>query len=244
MRINRFLAQAGFGSRRTCEELIKRGKVKINNIPVSQLATQVNPEIDKVTVNGKEVQLPHQKIYIMLNKPSGYIVTATDPYNRKTIFNLLPELSVRVFSVGRLDMQSTGLLLLTNDGDFANAIIHPRNKIPKTYIVKAKGILTYSQLKKLRNGIMLDEEYMAKAKVIIKSYNKKQGITKLRMTIYEGKNRQLRRMIQAVGSSVISLKRVQIGNLRLASLPEGAWRFLKNKEVAALWRKENQSAKP
>lgn len=243
MRINKFLAQAGVASRRACEELIKQGKVKINDAPVTNLATQVNPDIDKVTVNGKQVCLASKKIYLMLNKPPGYIVTATDPYNRKTIFNLLPELPARVFPVGRLDMQSSGLLLLTNDGNFANAIIHPRSKLPKTYIVKVKGRLKYSELKKVHKGVVLEDGYKASAKVFVKSYNKKQDITKLRMTIYEGKNRQIRRMIQAVGSSVISLKRVQIGDLQLSSLPEGAWRFLKDKEVAILLQQVNQATK-
>jgi pseudouridine synthase len=237
MRINRFLAQAGMGARRACEELIINAKVKVNDILVTDLATRVDPEHDKVTVNGKRVRLPTEKIYIMLNKPQGYIVTATDPYNRKTVFELLPDLPARVFPVGRLDMQSTGLLLLTNDGDFANAILHPKNKIPKTYIVKIKGRLNFAHLKKLQEGITLDEGVVVAAKIFVKSFNKKQGVTKLRITIHEGKKRQIRRMIEAVGSSVISLKRVQIGNLRLGSLPEGTWRFLKDKEVAELIHK-------
>jgi pseudouridine synthase len=234
MRINKFLAKAGLGSRRACEPLILNGKIKVNGKIITDLATDINPEKDEVTAQDKLVKIPTRKIYLMLNKPQGYLVTFSDPFKRKTIFELLPKFSERVFSIGRLDKSSCGLLLLTNDGDLANKIMHPKLKIPKVYLVKVKGKLSQSQINKLRSGVTLEDGKTLPAKVFIKNYNKSQDTTKLRMTIFEGRNRQIRRMIKQIGCQTIYLKRVQIGGIRLGRLAEGNWRFLKSKELGIL----------
>ncbi len=242
MRINRFLAECRLGSRRAVEELILKGKIKVNGKVIKNLATQIEPEQDKVFYNNKLLSPSLKKIYIMINKPTKYLVTAKDPYKRNTIFDLLPDFyegsafgrNVRLFPVGRLDYKSEGLLLLTNDGEFANQIIHPKYKLEKVYRVKVKGRIDKKSLWQLRKGIDLDGQKTLPAKVFINNYNPKEDITNLRMTIYEGRNRQIRRMIKAIGFSVLNLKRVQIGGVALGNLPVGGWRFLKEKEISKL----------
>ncbi len=234
IRINKFLAKAGLGSRRSCEILIRDGKVKVNSTVITDLATQIDPSKDVVEYKNKRLHLPKENVYIMLNKPPGYIVTAGDPYERKTVFELLPEFDEHIFAVGRLDKNSEGLLLLTSDGDFAQKITHPSTKLAKTYLVRARGKISFSKIRQLRDGIELDDGKTSPAKVFIKSYNKSQDITKLRMVIYEGRNRQIKRMVQAIGSSVIELKRVQIASIVLGKLPQGHWRFLKDKEIQSI----------
>lgn len=235
MRINKFLAQAGLGSRRSCEQLVLEGKIKINGTIIQELATDVDIENDIVTYKNKRLHVQENKIYIMLNKPAGYLVTVTDPFERQTVFDLLPKFKEHVFPVGRLDKNSEGLLLLTNDGDFAQKITHPSKKLPKTYLVKILGKLSFFKIKLLRNGIELEDGKTLPAKVFLKSYNKSLNTTRLRMVIYEGKNQQIRRMIKAVGSSIVELKRVQVGDITLGKLPKGEWRYLKEKEVRSIY---------
>jgi len=234
MRINKFLAKAGLGSRRSCETLVVNGKIRVNGKIMTDLATDIDIETDIVEYKNKKLTLPKKNVYIMLNKPVGYIVTADDPYDRQTVFELLPEFKEHVFAVGRLDKNSEGLLLLTSDGSFAQKITHPAEKLPKTYLVKAKGKIPFYKIKQLRQGVDLNDGKTLPAKIFIKSYNKPQDITKLRMVIYEGRNQQIRRMLQAVGCSVIELKRMQVGSISLGNLPEGAWRYLKDKEVQSI----------
>ncbi|MEA3476524.1 MAG: pseudouridine synthase [Candidatus Cloacimonadota bacterium] len=238
MRINRFLAQAGLGSRRACEKFVLDGRIKLNGKILKDLSTDIDIQKDRVTFKDELLKISKQKIYLMLNKPQGYLVTASDPFKRKTIFELLPKFSVRIFSIGRLDKSSCGLLILTNDGDLANQIIHPKNKIPKVYLVKVKGKLSQSQINKLRAGIILEDSKTLPAKVFTKSYNQSNDLTKLRITIYEGRNRQIRRMIKAVGSEVKFLKRTQVGKIQLGNLEEGKWRFLKDKEIQIIKNEE------
>ena len=231
MRINKFLAQAGLGSRRSCEKLVLDSKIRVNGKIIKDLATDIDPKNDTVEYKNKKLRYSSNKIYLMMNKPAGYLVTSGDPFDRQTIFDLLPDFKEHVFPIGRLDKNSEGLLLLTNDGDFAQKITHPSKKFPKTYLVKAKGRIYFRQLRDLREGVQLDDGKTLPAKVFIKSYNKSQNITKLRMVIYEGRNQQIRRMLKAVGSSVIELKRMQIGEVNIGKLPKGEWRYLKDKEV-------------
>ena len=238
MRINKFLAQAGLGSRRACEKFVLDGKIKLNGKILKDLSTDIDIEKDRITFKGKLLKISKQKIYLMLNKPQGYLVTASDPFKRKTIFELLPKFSVRIFSIGRLDKSSSGLLILTNDGDLSNKILHPKTKIPKVYIVKVKGELSQSQINKLRVGIILEDSKTLPAKVFTKSYNQSNDLNKLRITIYEGRNRQIKRMIKAVGSEVKFLKRVQVGKIQLGNLEEGKWRFLKDKEIQTIKNEE------
>jgi len=234
MRINKFLAQAGLGSRRSCEQLVLDSKIRVNGRIIKDLATDIDPRNDIVEYKNKKLRYSSNKIYLIMNKPAGYLVTSDDPFERQTVFDLLPDFKEHIFPIGRLDKNSEGLLFLTNDGDFAQKVTHPSKKLPKTYIVKAKGRIYFRNLRDLREGIQLDDGKTLPAKVFIKSYNKSQNITKLRMVIYEGRNQQIRRMLKAVGSSVIELKRVQIGEINIGKLPKGEWRFLKDKEVGSI----------
>ena len=239
MRINKFLAQAGLGSRRSCEQLVLESKIRVNGKIIKDLATDIDPQNDIVEYKNKKLRLSSNKIYLMLNKPVGYLVTAADPFERQTVFDLLPEFKEHIFPIGRLDKNSEGLLLLSNDGNFAQKITHPSRKLPKTYLVKAKGRIYFRQLRDLREGVQLEDGKTIPAKVFIKSFNKAQNMTKLRMIIYEGRNRQIRRMLKAVGSSVIELKRVQIGEINIGKMPKGEWRYLKEKEVRSITKERS-----
>ena len=234
MRINKFLAQAGLGSRRSCEQLVLDSKIRVNGKIIKDLATNIDPQNDIVEYRNKKLHFSSNKIYLIMNKPAGYLVTSNDPFERQTVFDLLPDFKEHIFPIGRLDKNSEGLLLLTNDGDFAQKVTHPSKKLPKTYLVKAKGRIYFRNLRDLREGVQLDNGKTLPAKVFIKSYNKSQNITKLRMVIYEGRNQQIRRMLKAVGSSVIELKRVQIGDINIGKLPKGEWRYLKDKEIVSI----------
>ncbi len=234
MRINKFLAKADIASRRQAEELVIAGLVKKNGKTVTDLSEDVNVEEDIITVRNIQVTLQTEKIYIMMNKPKGYLVTARDDFNRKTVFELLPDFGGRIFSIGRLDYQSEGLLLLTNDGDFANRVIHPKFKLPKIYKVKCSGYLKEDQIAKLRNGVIFDGKKTMPAKVFVKA--RSATSTVLRMTIFEGRKRQIRRMLKCVGSEVSELKRLQIGKVSLNKLSVGMWRYLEPREIEALWK--------
>ncbi len=232
VRINKFLSQCNLGSRRFVENLIKDGKVFLNGYKVEKLSVNIDPDKDIVKYNGFVVSPFIDKIYLMLNKPKKYLVSSKDDFGRKTVFDLLPDLKTHLFAVGRLDYMSEGLLLLTNDGDYANRIIHPRNKLPKLYRVVAKGILNFEQVRKLRDGVMIEGKKTKPAVVFVKkNYNDK---TNLKITIFEGRKRQIRKMLKSVGSEVLELKRLQIGNLKLGKLPVGMWRWLLPNEVVKL----------
>ena len=231
MRINKFLAKAGLGSRRSVEDLVRKRKIKLNGKVITKLATKVDPENDTVTYNNKKLSLPQKKIYLMLNKPPGYIVTADDPFDRETVFELLPKFPARIFPVGRLDKNSRGLIFFTNDGKWANRIIHPSKKIKKLYYVLVEGKISQNQIKQLRNGINLGNFTTQPTRVYFQNYKKTQNQTKLKFYLSEGKKRQIRRMIKAVDSTVIDLKREQIGKVKLGKLPQGYWRHLTNREI-------------
>jgi len=241
IRINKFLAQCNLGSRRGVESIIKDGKVKVNGKVVTDLSMQIDPDNDEVVVGRKKVALISDKIYIMLNKPKKYLVTASDDFDRKTVFHILPDFGVHLFAVGRLDYMSEGLLLLTSDGDFADRIIHPRYKLPKVYKVLAKGAVTDEQIEKLRNGVVIEGKMTQKAIVHVKS--RSAGKTVIRITIFEGRKRQIRYMMKAVGSEVLELKRLQIGDVKLGSLTTGMWRVLKPSEITNMLRQSGQNRK-
>jgi 23S rRNA pseudouridine2605 synthase len=232
VRINKYLAKCNVGSRRKVEEYITSGRVKINGNIVKDLSYQVDEIKDNVEFDNKTLNFISDKIYIMLNKPKNYLVSSKDDFDRKTVFDLIPDFGAHLFAIGRLDYMSEGLLLLTSDGDFANQIIHPRYKLPKVYKVKVKGILDEKQLGKLRNGVMIAGKKTQPAIVKVKTINEKNMI--IRMTIFEGRKRQIRYMLRNVGSEVLELKRLQIGNLSLGNLPVGMWRVLKPNEVIDL----------
>lgn len=229
MRLNKFLATAGVASRRKCEEKILNGEVKINDIVVTNLATNVDEKIDKVEFEGRILSLPSTFVYLKMNKPKGYASTASDEKGRKTIFDLVEDKSVRLFNIGRLDYDTEGLILLTNDGDFANRVIHPSFEIEKEYQVTVEGKMQESEFAVLRNGAVVNGERMPKAKVKPISFDGK--FTKLTVIITEGQNHQVRRMFEAIGRSIRLLKRVRIGQVRLGNLYRGKTKPLTDEEI-------------
>ncbi len=231
MRINKFLASTGVASRRKSEELIKDGRVKINGKVVFDLATSVS-EKDEVMVDDEVVNVKGDMVYIMMHKPKGYICSVIDDRERKTVMDLLPENLKHLKPVGRLDYNSEGLLLLTNDGDLTYRLTHPSHEVPKTYIVRVEGEVKEGDLAVLRNGVVIDGERFGKAKVVKKEFKDK--ITKLEVTITEGKNREIRRMFEAVGKNVIFLKRMSIGELKLGGVTRGRYRELAIYEIEYL----------
>ena len=234
MRLNKFLAESGFGARRKVEELIKSGKVKINNTPVTELSTQVDPEKDTVVVGGQPA-LIETKVYIMLNKPPGYLSTVLDERGRKTVLDLI-KVEQRIFPVGRLDKDSRGLLLLTNDGDLSARLLHPRYKVSKTYIVKADATLTKDELDRFATGLKVEGKKTAPAKIKI-IHNQRSTINyqpSYEVTLKEGRKRQIRLMFDALGRKTLDLKRIALGPLTLDDLREGEWRHLSREELKKL----------
>lgn len=232
MRINKYLALCGVGSRRKVEEYILNGDVKVNGKVVTLLSTDINPKSDKVSYLERDVTLPMRYVYYKFNKPKGYICSAKDEKGRKTIYDLV-KVDNRIFSVGRLDYNSEGLLLLTNDGDFANKLTHPTNHIDKEYVVTIEGEITEGELAVLRAGVVENGKRMPSAKVKLLGYQNK--LSRLSVIIDEGQNRQIRRMFEAIGKNIVLLKRVAIGGLRLGGLERGKYRPLTDKELYSIF---------
>jgi 23S rRNA pseudouridine2605 synthase len=227
-RLQKVLAQAGLGSRRRCEELIERGRVRVNG-EVAVLGRRVDPDVDVVEVDGAQIGVRPGLVHLLLNKPTGVITTAEDTHGRPTVVDLVPA-EPRVFPVGRLDADSEGLLLLTNDGDLAHRLTHPSFGVPKEYLVEVEGVPSRGALRRLRQGVELDDGITQPAKVAVL------GDGVVRITIHEGRNRQVRRMCDAVGHPVRRLVRTRIGPLADRDLPPGEWRALSQDEVLALER--------
>lgn len=225
-RLQKVLSTRGWGSRRVCEDLIAAGRVVVNG-EVAVLGRRVDPEIDKVEVDGVPLGVKAGLVYYLLNKPTGVVTTASDPQGRPTVVDLVPT-EPRVYPVGRLDVGTEGLLLLTNDGDLANRIAHPSHGVEKEYLAEVEGTPSNGALRRLRDGVELDDGMTAPAKVS----QPNPGV--LRITIHEGRNRQVRRMCEAVGHPVHRLIRVRIGPLRDAQLAPGEWRELEQRELKAL----------
>lgn len=233
MRINKYIASSGICSRRAAEELVTSGKVKINGKPVTALATDVDEENDTVTVDGQKISLVTKLINIMLYKPKGCICSLSDEKGRKTVFDYLEDFqNKRIFPIGRLDYDTEGLLLLTNDGALSNKLTQPINEISKTYVAKIEGEIEESDLARLRNGVTVDGVKLRRCK--IKVLDRDEKFTRLEITIYEGKNREIHKMFETVGKTVAFLKRIKIGDLKLGGLSRGAYRYLTPKEVAYL----------
>lgn len=230
-RLQKYLARAGIASRRRAEELIELGAVLVNGQPVP-VGTQIDPAVDVVTFRGRLVQPEQEKLYLMLNKPTDVVTTASDPQGRRTVLDLLPPHRQRVYPVGRLDRDSSGLLLLTNDGDFAYALTHPKFKVEKVYQAQVRGVPTPESLQQLRAGVQLDDGPTAPAKVTLLA--QQSGGALLELVIHEGRKRQVRRMCAVVGHPVLSLQRIRFGNLGLGGLAVGQVRQLTEAEVAAL----------
>lgn len=232
IRLQKWLARCGVGSRRACEQLIRQGRVLVNGQRAT-LGMRIDPEHDAIVVDGKPLKPPPAPVYIMLHKPPGYVTTRKDPHAPHTVMELLKGLVTPVFPVGRLDADAEGLLLLTNDGELANRLLHPRYKVAKTYRVWVRGIPGENALRQLREGVLLEEGKTAPAKVRLVKRLRSQST--LEITLHEGRKRQVKRMCAAVGHPVQRLVRIAFGPLRLPhDLPPGAWRELTPAEREAL----------
>lgn len=231
MRINKYIAQAGVASRRKADELIANGNVRINGAVLKEPGYDV-ADGDVVEVNGRRVQAEEKKVYLLLNKPVGYVTTVSDDRDRATVMDLVADVDARIFPVGRLDYNTSGLLIMTNDGDFAYRLTHPKHEMPKTYRARVSGVLSKEKCERLENGVDIGGYVTSKAKVsVIKGLPKS---TIVDITIHEGKNRQVRKMFKAVGNPVQELTRVAIGNVRLGRLAEGHYRKLTREEIEYL----------
>lgn len=232
VRLQKYIAMSGIASRRGAESLISEGRVSVNGNKVTEQGIKVEIGADNVSVDGKPIKMKNKKYYIMLNKPVGYVSTAKDQFDRPTVVDIVKNdiSDVRIFPVGRLDYDTEGLLLLTNDGDFTYRVTHPKFHMDKTYIATVKGGMSISGINKIRHGVYIDDGFKtspAQAE-ILDAYD---GHTYVKITIHEGKNRQVRKMFEAVGNTVVALQRIKIGNVELGNLPLGRWRHLTSHEV-------------
>lgn len=231
IRLQKFLALCGVASRRKCEELIGQGKILVNGKVVTELGTKINPETDEVLYNGKKVENANQDfVYILLNKPIGVVTTVKDQFERQTVLDLV-KLPQRLVPVGRLDMYTSGALILTNDGYCVYELTHPKHEIPKTYNATVKGIVTKQEIEILEKGIKIEDYVTSPAKAKILKIDKEKNISRIEITIHEGKNRQVRKMCEAIGKKVLALHRSKIGNLTVKDLKLGTWRYLKKSEI-------------
>ena len=234
IRLQKFLASSGIASRRKCEELILEGRVEVNGLTVYELGTKVDPEKDEVKYKGRIVKQDEEKVYILLNKPIGFVTTAKEQFGRDKVLDLV-KINKRIVPVGRLDMYTSGALILTNDGDLVNRLTHPKNEIDKTYNATVAGVITKDEIESLQNGVEIDEGYITKpAKVKILKIDEENNISRIQITIHEGKNRQVRKMCEAVGKKIIALHRSKIGSLDVKDLKIGEWRYLTEKEINKL----------
>ena len=236
IRLQKFLAEAGVASRRKCEEYIMAGKVKVNNEIVTELGTKVNPAKDKVYFENRLIRANEKEshIYIILNKPIGYVTTTKDQFDRPTVLDLIKNIKKRIVPVGRLDMYTSGALILTDDGDFVYKITHPKHEITKTYTVTVKGIVQEDEIKELESGVKIENYITKEAKVKILKIDIEKNISRLEITIHEGKNRQVRKMCEAINKKVLALHRSKIGNITVKNMKIGEWRYLTKQELNSL----------
>ncbi len=232
LRLQKYIALCGVASRRAAEELMTAGRVRVNGKVITELGTKIDPDKDKVSLDGKVLRCEEKKVYLMLNKPKGYVTTVKDNFDRKTVLDLIPKELGRVYPVGRLDYDSEGLLLLTNDGDFTFRLTHPKHEITKSYLVLLSGQISDDAVSALTKGVMIDDRKTMPSKVTVKHREESRSI--LIITISEGRNRQVRKMCAAVGHEVLRLCRVAEGPLQLASLKPGEFRHLTPAEIKAL----------
>ncbi len=234
-RLQKYLASCGVASRRMSEEIIKSGRVAVNGQIVTEMGVKIKIGTDKVTVDGKDITPEEEHVYLMLNKPEGYVTTAHDPQGRPTVLDLVAEIPQRVFPIGRLDVDTEGLLFLTNDGELAYRLTHPKFAVTKVYHALVTGKPSEDKLDRMRNGLKLEDGMTKPCTVkVIRRYNHK---TMLEITISEGRNRQVRRMCQAIGNPIIELERVKIENIELSQVKRGQYRKLTLEELAPLMYK-------
>lgn len=241
-RLQKILAQAGVASRRKCEELILSGKVQVNGETVTTLGTKADPAVDSITVNGRAIG-KEKKMYIVFNKPKGVITSASDPQGRKIVTDYLKGITERLYPVGRLDYDTEGLLLLTNDGEFAHLLTHPKHHVSKTYHATVKGVPHGSDLDKLKKGIMLEDGMTSPAEVEYQDIDPEGKFSTISITIHEGRNRQVRRMFDAISHPVTKLKRVSFGDLYLGNLKRGLYRHLTKEEIEGLYKQARIAGK-
>lgn len=234
-RLQKYIANSGVTSRRKAEELILSGHVKVNGITITELGTKVEPAKDVVMVDNKIITEAQQFVYLKLYKPEGYVTTVKDQFNRKTVIDLI-NIKDRIYPIGRLDYNTSGLLLLTNDGDLANKLLHPKYKIYKIYVAEVTGQISLDSIEKLKKGVIIDGYKTAPAKIKLLNHNQNSSI--VQVSIYEGKNRQVRKMLDSVGHTVKKLERVSFGEITLDNLKTGQWKFLSKEEIKYL--KKNQ----
>ncbi len=232
-RLQKYIARCGITSRRKAEELILQGHVKVNGETVNELGSKIDPEQDIIEVNNKKVLEKKEHIYIKLYKPEGYVTTVKDQFNRKTVLDLI-NIKERIYPIGRLDYNTSGLLLLTDDGELANRLMHPKYLIYKTYEALVKGVINEDSINKLKTGVLIENYISAPAKVKLSEINDSQSIVQI--SIHEGKNRQVRKMFDSVGHPVIKLKRISFGDINLSGLRIGQWKYLNNDEILFLKR--------
>jgi 23S rRNA pseudouridine2605 synthase len=233
-RLQKLLASAGIGSRRSCEALITAGKVTVNGAVVKELGTKADPERDDIRVKGRPVEFGGERVYILLNKPTGYVTTVSDPHAKHTVMDLVREVPGRIYPVGRLDQDSAGLLILTNDGEFTERMTHPSHQVTKSYRAVVRGEVPSWAAADLRQGILLEDGMTAPAQVEWVDFDENHNTSIIDITIHEGRNRQVRRMFEAVGFPVLALTRMSIGPLQLKGIAPGTWRRLHPAEVKAL----------
>ena len=235
IRLQKYIADCGITSRRKAEELIKQGKIKVNGQIVYELGTKINPQKDIVLYQNEKIKQKQKNVYILLNKPIGYVTTVKDQFKRPSVLDLV-KVKQRVVPVGRLDMYTSGALILTNDGDFVYQVTHPKHEIDKTYTVTIKGIVTEQDVELLKNGVKIEEYTTKPAKVKILKTDLEKNSSRLEIIIHEGKNRQIRKMCEAVGYPVLALHRSKISGIGVKDLPLGKWRFLSKQEVERILR--------
>jgi len=233
VRLQKYLADCGITSRRKAEELILQGKVKVNGKIITELGTKITLNQDKVEFENKEIKPQNDYVYILLNKPIGYVTTVKDQFNRDSVLDLV-KINKRLVPVGRLDMYTSGALILTNDGDFVYQVTHPKHEIDKTYTVTIKGIVQKEEVEQLRKGVKIEDYITKPAKVKILKTDEEKGQSRLEITIHEGKNRQVRKMCESIGHKVFALHRSKIAGIGVKDLPLGKWRYLTKAEVEAI----------
>lgn len=233
-RLQKYLAECGVASRRKAEELILAGKIKVNGEVVNELGTKINPARDKVTYNNEVVKMEKSKVYILLNKPAGYISSAKDQFDNPSVLHLVKDIKVRLYPVGRLDKDTTGAIILTNDGDFSYKLTHPKHEISKTYIAEVQGVPTTEEMRTFSKGVYIDGKKTYPARIRIMKETKKNSIVEI--IIHEGRNRQVKKMCEAIGHKVITLHRQAIGRINIDGVKEGRYRNLTAKEIEELNR--------
>lgn len=234
VRLQKFIANSGICSRRNAEKLITEGKIKVNGIVITELGTKVNPSSDIVEYDGKKLENNKEYVYVLLNKPIGYITTVKEQFGRPIVLDLVKNINCKLLPVGRLDMYTSGAIILTNDGDFIYKVTHPKNEIEKTYNVTVRGVVTKEDVEKLQNGVKIDDYISGTAKCKILKIDNEKNTSRIQITIHEGKNREIRKMCNAIGKKVVALHRTKIGNISVSDLKIGDWRFLTKSELKDL----------